>query len=56
VAAALAAARPDRAGTPLLQALSAELPPVTPSDVETLLRPVGEHAIPDAYAPDDLLV
>jgi UDP-N-acetyl-alpha-D-muramoyl-L-alanyl-L-glutamate epimerase len=55
-AAALAAARPDRAGTPLLQALAAELPPLTPSDVAGLLRPVGEHAIPDAYATDDLLV
>jgi UDP-N-acetyl-alpha-D-muramoyl-L-alanyl-L-glutamate epimerase len=55
-AASLAAARPDRAGTPLLQTLAAELPPLTPSDVDALLRPVGEHAIPDAYATDDLLV
>jgi hypothetical protein len=55
-AASLAAARPDRAGTALLHALAAELPPVTPSNVQTLLRPVGGHAIPDAYATDDLLV
>jgi hypothetical protein len=55
-AAVLAAARPDRAGTPLLRTLAAELPPLPPGAVEELLRPVGEHAIPDAYATDDLLV
>jgi hypothetical protein len=55
-AVALAAARPDRAGTRLLHTLAAELPPLAPSDVERLLHPVGEHAIPDAYATDDLLV
>lgn len=55
-AASLAAARPDRAGTPLLHALAAELPPLDPSAVGRLLRPVGEHAIPDAYATHDLLV
>jgi hypothetical protein len=48
-AVALAAARPDRAGTPLLRTLAAELPPLPPGAVEELLRPAGEHAIPDAY-------
>jgi hypothetical protein len=55
-AVSLAAARPDRAGTPLLHTLAGELPPLSPSEVGRLLRPVGEHAIPDAYATDDLLV
>jgi hypothetical protein len=55
-AVALAAARPDRAGTPLLRALAAQLPPLPAGAVEELLRPVGGHAIPDAYATDDLLV
>jgi hypothetical protein len=55
-AVSLAAARPDRASTALLHTLAAELPPLAPSEVERLLRPVGEHAIPDAYAIDDLLV
>ncbi len=56
-AALLAAQRPDRAGTKLLQVLAAEvdgLPPLsTPAE---LLRPLGPHFVPDAYAPDDLLV
>ena len=55
-AASLAAARPDRAGTPLLRALAAELPALDPSEAAGLLRPVGEHAIPDSYATSDLLV
>ncbi len=56
-AALLAAARPDRAGTPLLRLLTAELPAGSPSpDIAGLLRPVGDHAIPDAYATADLLV
>jgi hypothetical protein len=56
-AAWLAAQRPDRAGTPLLRLLAAELPADSPAPaVADLLRPVGEHAIPDAYATDDLLV
>ena len=54
-AALLAARRPDRAGTPLLTLLTAELPAGAP-DAARLLRPVGEHAIPEAYATDDLLV
>jgi hypothetical protein len=56
-AALLAAQRPDRAGTKLLQVLAAELDGLpqlsTPAE---LLRPLGPHFIPDPYAPDDLLV
>ena len=56
-AARLAAQRPDRAGTKLLQVLAAELDGLpqlsTPAE---LLRPLGRHFIPDTYAPDDLLV
>jgi UDP-N-acetyl-alpha-D-muramoyl-L-alanyl-L-glutamate epimerase len=53
-AAVLAAGRPDRAATALLHVLAAELPDRGPA-TEDLLRPIGEHAIPDAYATDDLL-
>ena len=53
----LAAQRPDRAGTKLLQVLAAELDGLpqlsTPAE---LLRPLGRHFVPDAYAADDLLV
>jgi UDP-N-acetyl-alpha-D-muramoyl-L-alanyl-L-glutamate epimerase len=56
-AALLAAQRPDRVGTKLLQVLAAELDGLpqlsTPAE---LLRPLGRHFVPDAYAPDDLLV
>jgi UDP-N-acetyl-alpha-D-muramoyl-L-alanyl-L-glutamate epimerase len=55
-AAVLAAARADRAGTALLHTLAAEFSPPDPATIEALLRPVGEHWIPDAYAADDLLV
>ncbi len=56
-AAVLAARRPDRADTPLLRLLAAELPAGgAPPDAAALLRPVGEHSIPDAYATADLLV
>jgi UDP-N-acetyl-alpha-D-muramoyl-L-alanyl-L-glutamate epimerase len=55
-AALLAAARPDRAGTPLLQQLAGELPAAGTPAPETLLQPIGEHFIPDAYAAQDLLV
>jgi len=54
----LAAARPDRSGNATLQRLAAELR-IDGADgirVDELLRPVGEHCIPDAYAPDDQLV
>jgi hypothetical protein len=56
-AALLAARRPDRAGPGLLQRLAAEVAgmPDLPSAGE-LLRPVGDHFIPDSYAPEDLLV
>jgi len=56
-AALLAAQRPDRAGTKLLQVLAAELDglPQLTSPAE-LLRPLGPHFVPDVYAPDDLLV
>jgi hypothetical protein len=53
----LAAARADRADTPLLHQLATQLPAdPPPPDVARLLRPVSEHWIPDAYATDDLLV
>jgi UDP-N-acetyl-alpha-D-muramoyl-L-alanyl-L-glutamate epimerase len=55
-AAVLAARRPDRSDTPLLHTLAAEIPPLAEETIAGLLRPVGEHAIPDSYAPDDLLV
>ncbi|MGO9081550.1 MAG: hypothetical protein ACLQDY_21335 [Streptosporangiaceae bacterium] len=53
----LAAQRPDRAGTTLLQALAAELSgqPELHSPA-ALLQPMSSHFIPDAYAPEDLLV
>ena len=62
VAVRVAAARPDRAGTKLLQALAAEIGAGT-GDGETgqhepaaLLRPISDHCIPDGYAPADQLV
>jgi UDP-N-acetyl-alpha-D-muramoyl-L-alanyl-L-glutamate epimerase len=56
-AALLAARRPDRADCKLLQVLAAELSDLTdlPTSAE-LLQPVGDHFIPDSYAPQDLLV
>jgi hypothetical protein len=56
-AALLAAQRPDRAGTELLQVLAAEVAQ-TPDqpDAAKLLLPMGDHFIPDSYAPQDLLV
>jgi hypothetical protein len=56
-AAVLAAARPDRAPSKLLQALTGELarlPELTPA--ADLLQPMGENFIPDAYAAHDRLV
>jgi hypothetical protein len=56
-AALLAAQRPDRIDDKLLQSLVAELAGLT--DLPTaaqLLRPIGDHFIPDAYATEDLLV
>jgi hypothetical protein len=56
-AALLASGRPDRAESPILRPLAAELrgrgldPPV-----DALLRPIGSHFIPRRYAVDGLLV
>ena len=57
-AVALASLRSDRAATPVLRALVARLGSDLPPDaaVERLLRPLGAHFVPDAYATDDLLV
>jgi UDP-N-acetyl-alpha-D-muramoyl-L-alanyl-L-glutamate epimerase len=53
----LAAQRPDRAGTGLLQQLAVEVAAQPDlQDAAQLLLPVGEHFIPDSYAPEDLLV
>jgi hypothetical protein len=55
----LAAARPDRSHSPLLQSLRTTLPRTSessPSAAIGLLAPIGPHYIPDAYAPPDLLV
>ena len=55
--AALAAARPDRAGSPVLVALTAEFDAAAAAlDAAEMLKPVGQHNIPDRYAPADLLV
>jgi len=58
VAIVLAAARPDRQDSPLVQQLAAETRPLIPGDVgpfaDTLLRPLSEHRIPAAHAPTDL--
>lgn len=58
VAIVLAAARPDRQDSPLVQQLAAETRPLIPGDVtpfaNTLLRPLSEHRIPPAHAPADL--
>jgi hypothetical protein len=51
----LAAARPDRPGTALLQKLSAEVGPGS-IGTDDLLRPMGEHCIPDGDTPEDQLV
>jgi hypothetical protein len=57
-AVALASLRSDRATSPVLRALAARLGPDLPpaAAVERLLRPLGGHFVPDAYATDDLLV
>jgi hypothetical protein len=58
VAVALAAARPDRAGSlvvrALVERLGAALPPTTAA--ADLLVPLDGHFVPDAYATHDLLV
>jgi hypothetical protein len=54
-AAVLAAARPDRAGDTLLHTLAGQFPPPSAATIDALLRPGGEHWIPDSYAAHDLL-
>ncbi len=58
VAIVLAAARPDRQESALVQQLAAETRPLIPGDVApfaaTLLRPLSEHRIPAAHAPADI--
>ena len=53
----LAAARPDRAGTPMLHTLAAELRErgVAP-DVDALMVPIGRHHVPERYAVDAVVV
>jgi UDP-N-acetyl-alpha-D-muramoyl-L-alanyl-L-glutamate epimerase len=56
-AAIMAAQRADRADALLLQKLSSELRDLSDvPDPAQLLRPVGDHYIPDSYATEDLLV
>ncbi len=53
----LAAARPDRAGQPVLEQLVAAIGPhgVAPAELATLLAPIGRHHLPAGYAAHDLL-
>jgi hypothetical protein len=53
----LAAARPDRAGEPVLEQLAAAVGPhaVGHAELAALLSPIGRHHLPDAYATRDLL-
>ncbi len=55
VATRIAVEREDRHGSPILDALLAEMGP-GPASTEGLLDPVGRHFIPERYAPADLLV
>lgn len=59
VAVLVAARRADRAGNDVLGALAAELAPLVPGDpaehLARLVAPLGEHEIPERYAPPDLL-
>jgi hypothetical protein len=57
-AVALAAARADRADSPVLRALADRLGDRLPGPdaIAALMVPVGEHFVPDAYATSDLLV
>lgn len=52
----IAAARPDRAGSPILTELVRHIPDTGPVDNHHLMKPVGQHHIPERYAPADLLV
>ncbi|HUA95153.1 MAG TPA: hypothetical protein VMB82_06455, partial [Acidimicrobiales bacterium] len=54
-----AAARPDRAGNAFLRSLANEVgteESVVDRSVCDFLRPIGEHRVPDEFAPEDLLV
>jgi hypothetical protein len=54
-----AAVLPDREDSPILQALADYLhnEPGLPTDAVTgFLSPLGDHHIPERYAPSDLLV
>jgi hypothetical protein len=57
-AVALASVRPDRADSPVLRALvdrlGERLP--NPGGIDSLMLPLGDHFVPDAYATSDLLV
>ncbi len=53
---ALAARRPDRAGTPVLERLASRLPPLPAAVLEDLFSPHRPHYVPDEFAPEDLLV
>ncbi|TFV67009.1 UNVERIFIED_ORG: endonuclease domain-containing protein [Bacillus sp. AZ43] len=55
IALELAAARPDRAGNPVLARLRAEQP-AAPGPTDRYFAPMGEHFIEAPYAADDLLV
>jgi hypothetical protein len=53
----MASARQDRAGSPVLTGLVAELGKQADGfSLEALLRPLGRHFVEERYAPDDLLV
>lgn len=54
----LAAARPDRKRSPVLQVLVAELKArgVEEPDPAALLKSIGSHFVPDRYAPADFVV
>jgi hypothetical protein len=54
-AAVLAARRADRVDDDPLQRLAAQLPPMGPSEMATLLAPHQPHDIPDEFATPDLL-
>ncbi len=60
MATVLAASRPDRHDTALLAQLAEQIGHVASAVIETqtarLLRPIGEHYIPEEYAPEDRLV
>ncbi|WP_324278038.1 hypothetical protein [Blastococcus brunescens] len=55
IALELTAARPDRAGNPVLAQLRAEQP-AAPAPADRYFAPMGEHFIEAPYAADDLLV